>query len=127
MIKSKALSGLVASTPLAVILALYATLRGKELSARLTSTDAFATLSNEQATAVIAVGMVVGSLLLGVAAGLVYGRVESRQLFPVVALGLALLLSLVAVLTQTTLLPDKILGNFATAFVLGCFIPLLAA
>jgi len=127
MIQNKVLSGLVASTPLAIILALYALLRGEALAATLTSTQTFAGLASQQATAIAAVGMAAAALLIGAAAGLVYNLVESRRKFPFVALGCAFALSVFAVLTHTSLLADKILGNFAVAFVLGCLIPLLAA
>lgn len=127
MIENKILSGLVTSVPLAMILALNVLLRGEELTIMLTDNSTFGSISNEQATIIMIVGMVAGSLLLGIIAGLVYGLIGSRQLFPFVALGLALILSLFAVVTRTPQLADKIMVNFAVALVLGCLIPLLAA
>jgi hypothetical protein len=65
------------------------------------------------------------SLLFGALAGVIYTLIGDPLRFTLLALGAALLFSLLAVLSKTPLTGDKIFWNLAVGLVLGLLVPLI--
>lgn len=120
------LAGLVAGIPLSVVLVLYMLARGRVMAGVLAAEGDFGALGETQLFALFLGAFALLGLGFGLAAGLVYSWLGSRLSFTALALGLALLLSLLALVSRTPLPWDKVFWNFAVAAILGVLIPLLA-
>lgn len=122
------LAGLKAGLPLAGLFVLYFLVRGKAFVALMKSTDTqFANMTDQQVFLMFLASFAFGALLLGAAAGLVYSLVGASNTFRFLALGLAVLMSVLALVTRTPMPADKVLMNVAVAGVLGYLIPLFSA
>jgi hypothetical protein len=66
-----------------------------------------------------------GALLWGLGAGFIYGWVGSPSTFRLLAGGAAVVLSVLALISRTPLIPDKIFMNFAVAISYGFLLPWL--
>ena len=120
------LAGLLAGVPLAVLLLTYVLVRGKIVAAFFQSQDEeLAQVSPQRMFFIILGGFVGMAFLFGALSGLVYTWLGVPT-FRYVAFGAGTLFSLVAVLTKTPLLWDKIFWNLAIGGVLGSLVPILA-
>jgi hypothetical protein len=125
---AKVLVGVLAGLPLAGAFIVYFLLRGKTFVALMKSTDtSFASKTDQQVFVMFLASFAFGALFLGAIAGLVYSWVGSPNSFLGLAVGLAVLMSILAVVTRTPMTVDKIFMNFAVAGVLGYLIPLFSA
>ncbi len=124
---STVLSGVASGLPLGVLGSVYALLRYEALAAMFQEGDAdMAALGDGPMRLMLLAMFGLGSLLFGAVAGLVYGRIGSPQSYLGLALGLAVLMSVWAVVSRTPMMGDKIVMNFVVALVLGLLIPRLA-
>jgi hypothetical protein len=71
-------------------------------------------------------GFAGAALLLGVLSAVVFGMVGSATRFVMIALGAAVLFSVLAMISKTPLTTDKIVWNFAVGGVLGVCVPLFS-
>ncbi len=119
-------AGIGAGFVLAVLIAGFMFVRGEAFAGVVFADTNIGNLTVKQSSAIM-IGMGIGmSLILGLLAGLVYNKLGSAQTFRLLAFGLAILLSVVAVLAKTPLPWDKTIMNFMTALVLGALVPLLS-
>ena len=124
---SNFVSGLVAGLPLGVLGAIYSMARYEALVAVFQEGDAEMAAMGEGAMRLMLLAMFgLGPLLLGGVAGLVYGAIGSQQTYLGLAVGIAIVASILAVAVRTPLMGDKIVMNFAVALLLGMLIPRLA-
>lgn len=124
---STLLAGFIAGIPLAVILVIYALVRGKVLVEFFKSTDEDLAKLGDRAFYLIILGMfVLMGLIFGTVSGLVYGWVSTTTIFRAIALGAAAVFTLAALISKTPLAADKIFWNLAVGGVLGVLVPMLA-
>jgi hypothetical protein len=124
---SNLLAGFIAGIPLAVILAIYALVRGKTLVEFFKSTDEDLAKLGDRAFYLIILGMfVLMGLIFGTVSGLVYGWVSTTTIFRAIAFGVAAVFTLAALISKTPLAADKIFWNLAVGGVLGVLMPMLA-
>ena len=125
MMNNTVLAGLVAGGLLALVFVAYLLVRGSAF-VDLLRADGEMERIPAKTLRWICLGCFVGAALLwGTIAGLIYGWIDSSQLFFALALGLATLASILAFVTRTPMRYDKVFMNFAVAGVLGIIIPLL--
>ncbi len=123
---SYVLAGFVAGFILTIVLGIYVLFRRDMLVAFFKGQEeSIARLSDRTLFLVILGCFISAAFLFGVLAGLVYGWLGARNIYVMVVTGLAVLLSLLAVVSRTPLLGDKIFWNFAVGGVLGLMVPLL--
>jgi ABC-type transporter Mla maintaining outer membrane lipid asymmetry permease subunit MlaE len=121
--KSPVLAGLIAAIPLAVVLVVYALIRGKALAAVFQGQSE--TPLPEKTLMLIMVASFVGmAVMFGVVAGLVYGWLGMPR-YVYIAIGATVVFSVLAVISKQPLPWDKIVMNLAVGGVLGALIPLL--
>lgn len=121
------LVGLLAGLVLAGVFLLYVGLRGRVLVAFFRGMDAnIARLSPRGLLWLVGVGFITAALMFGLLAGLVYRWIGSPLTFTLIGLGAAVFFSLLALVSRTPLLGDKIAWNFAVGAVLGLLVPLLS-
>lgn len=119
-------SGLIAGFILGIVLGIYVLVRRAKLVAFFKDQDeSIARITNRTLLLIILVCFVSAAFLFGLVAGIVYGWLGATSTYRMVALGLAILLSFLAVISRTPLLGDKIFWNFAVSGVLGVMVPLL--
>ena len=124
---SNFLSGLVAGLPLGALGAIYSMARYETLAAIFKEGDAEMAAMGEGPMRLMLLAMFgLGPLLLGGVAGLVYGAIDSQQTYLGLAMGIAVVASILAFAVRTPMMGDKIVMNFAVALVLGTLIPHLA-
>ena len=120
-------AGVLAGLPLSALGIAYVLLRFSSVAAVFREGDQeMAALTDASLRLMLLAMFGLAPLLLGGVAGLVYSAVGTRPIFLGIALGLALLMNLWAVLSQTPLTSEKIVMNFAVALILGTLIPILA-
>jgi hypothetical protein len=120
------LTGLLAGLPLAAVFALYLAIRGGTLVAFFQSLDpAIAGLSTQALSALLLAGFSAMALVFGAAAGAVYTLIGDPRKFLLLAIGAALLFSVLALVSKTPLTGDKIAWNLAVGVVLGLLVPRL--
>ncbi len=125
--ESNVFAGLLAGLALAVVFVLYVVLRGRALAAFFQSLDQnIANLPEKKLFYIILACFIGAALLFGMIAGLVYGLVGSSTRFVSIAFGGAVLLSLLAAVSKTPLVGDKIVWNFTVGGVLGILVPLIS-
>ena len=124
---SNLLAGFIAGIPLAVILVIYALVRGKALVEFFKSTDEDLAKLGDRTFYLIILGMfVLMGLIFGTVSGLVYGWVSTTTIFRAIAFGAAAVFTLAALISKTPLAADKIFWNLAVGGVLGVLMPMLA-
>ncbi|MGD8603606.1 MAG: hypothetical protein PVF49_03440 [Anaerolineales bacterium] len=125
MIKNNYLAGLVAGVILALIFTVYLVVRGDTMARLFQEDSDMANLSQSQMHWIL-VGMFVGGALLwGLGAGLVYSWLNSADTFRLATFSAAVILSVVALVSKTPLVLDKIFMNFAVAASYGFLLPWL--
>lgn len=122
------LAGLLAGLPLAALFVIYLLIRGRALVLFFKEQDEnIARLSDRGLFAILLAGFVGAAFLFGAVAGAVYGLVGSRGTYMALAFGAAVIFSILAVISKTPLIADKIAWNLAVGGVLGVLVPLLSA
>lgn len=121
-------AGLLSGLVLAFVFVGYMLARGRSLVTFFKEPDEnFARLSDKTLFSIVLACFLGAALLFGLLSGLVYSWVGSGPYFSGLAIGLAILLSILALVSKQPLIPDKIFWNFAVGGVLGLLTPLLAA
>ena len=121
-------AGLLAGVVLALFFVVYVLVRRQALVVSFKGMDdSIAQVPDRALSAIILASFVGASLLFGALAGLVYGWVASGGAFAAIALGLAGIFSILAVVSRTPLVADKIVWNFAVGGVLGVLVPLFVS
>ncbi len=121
------LAGLLAGLPLALVFGVYVLLRGKALVTFFKGLDeSMARLSDKAMFGIVLACFLGAAFLFGALAGLVYGLLGSQVRFVALALGAAVLFSILALVSKTPLIADKIVWNFAVGGILGGLIPLIS-
>jgi hypothetical protein len=119
------IAGLVAAIPVAVFFALYVTVRGKALIAVLQEQEESIAKMTEKTLRILTyIVFIDAALLFGVLSGVVYGWL-GMPTFRYVALCAATLLSLLALVSKTPLVLDKVIWNVAVGVGFGILVPLL--
>lgn len=119
--------GLLAALPLAGVFLLYLLVRGDAFVAMLgADSGEMAAVSNTTLKLMVGTGFVMASLLFGVMASVMYRWLGSPLPFAALALGAAVALSLLAVISKTPMPADKVAMNLAVALVLGALVPMLS-
>jgi uncharacterized membrane protein YraQ (UPF0718 family) len=122
------LAGLLAAVPLSALGIGYMVWRGRSLAQVLTSTSSEADAMSEQTWFYLMLGsFALAPFVFGVLAGLVYSWIGDLLVYRLLALGLAGLFSVLAVLSRTPLVAEKIGMSFSVALVFGLLVPFLAA
>ncbi len=120
-------AGLMAAIPLAVILVVYTLIRGKALVALFREQEASQSAISEKAFFWILLGgFVLFASILGAISGLVYARLGVPT-FRYLAFGMAVLLSLIAVISKTPMAVDKVIWNLAAGGILGWLVPIFGS
>ncbi|MBN2388692.1 MAG: hypothetical protein JXB85_16870 [Anaerolineales bacterium] len=120
-------SGLLAAVPLAVVFTIHALVRNKALVAFFRGTGPEASTAPSLTIFLIILACLVAvAFLFGLVAGLIHGRMGLPS-FRALAFGAALAFTLLAVITRTPLLGDKIFWNLAVGGLLGWLVPVFAA
>jgi len=123
---SPALAGFTVGIPLARVLGVYAVQRGKALVVFFQGTEKSLANIPEKAFYYLIVACFVGAaFLFGVVSGLVYSWVGTPAYY-YLAFGLAVALSLLALVIKTPLKGDKIFWNLVIGCLLGFLVPILA-
>lgn len=118
--------GLIAGLPLAVVFLLYVVVRSDSFLNMLQSaSNKGLSMSFSSPRLLIAAGFVLASLFFGVLASLVYRWIGAPLPFLALALGLAVLLSVLALSSRTPLPGDKVFMNLVVALILGVGVPYL--
>ena len=119
-------AGLLSGVALALVFAAYTLLRRSAVLAGFRATDeSIANIPKHTLFYLVLGAFSSAAVLLGVAAGFAYGWL-GLPLYTIAAFTAAIILSLIAVLTRTRMMWDKVFWNLATGAVLGLLIPLLA-
>ncbi|MEW5871188.1 MAG: hypothetical protein AB1894_18095 [Chloroflexota bacterium] len=119
---------ILAGLPLAALFVIYLLIRGRALVIFFKEQDEnIARLSDRGLFAILLASFVGAAFLFGAISGVVYGLVGSRGTFMALAFGTAVALSILAVVSKTPLIADKIVWNLAVGGVLGLLVPLLSA
>jgi hypothetical protein len=117
-------SGLVAGLPLSALGVIYSMLRFEGLADLFREGDAEMAAMGEGPMRLMLLAMFgLGPLFLGGIAGLVYGAIGSQQTYLVLAIGIATIASILALLSRTPMMSDKIIMNYIVAVTLGLLIP----
>jgi low temperature requirement protein LtrA len=121
MIGSHYLAGVVAGLPVSLLCLAYVLLRRDVVVAVFSGGER---PMPEQAAPALAFGAAIFiGPVLGLAAAFVFDRVGSEQQYVALAFGLATLMSIVALVSRTPLMVEKIVLNFAVAAALGLLMP----
>lgn len=122
------LAGLLAGIILASALTVYVLVRGNHLVTFFKSLDQnVAHISDRGLFVAILMVFWAVSLVFGIMAGLVYDWLPEPSYFPGLAVGSALALNLIAVVSRTPLTQDKIVWNIAVGGFLGILIPFFSS
>jgi hypothetical protein len=118
------LAGLTAAIPLAILLMLYFLLRGRALAAFFHTIDGKeARISRRAMFWLVFALLIIMALGFGPVSGLVFGWF-GLPVFRYLAFGIALVLSLLAIITRTPLSADKVFMNLAVGGILGILVPI---
>ena len=121
------LAGLLAALPISVLGLGYMLLSGRKFVAALQSADAdIGTLPGDQPYYLFLAAFSLSPFFFAIPAAFVYTRTGSQQHFLGLTLGLAVLLSLLAIISKTPLTGFKIAANFIVALSFGLLLPLFA-
>lgn len=125
---SRVVAGLVAAAPLSVLGVVYMLIWGRGMVTSLMANEIDSGSMTESQWTLIFLGSVaLAPFAFGALSGVVYGWVKSPHLFRGLAAGLAVLFSLLAVISRTPMPFMKVVLNVAVALVLGVLVPLLSA
>lgn len=119
-------AGLISGVVLAVGFTVYMFLRGEALVAVSMQDENTPNVSPKMFFYVFLGVFILASLGLGSLSGVLYQMLGSRLLYTGIALGAAVLFSLVALITKTPLPWDKVAMNLMVGGILGILTPLLA-
>jgi hypothetical protein len=121
------IAGLLAGLALALVFVVYLFFRGRALVAFFQGLDeSMARVPARMVFLLILGGFAGAALLLGMLSAVVFGMVGSATRFVMIALGAAVLFSVLAMISKTPLTTDKIVWNFAVGGVLGVCVPLFS-
>jgi len=124
---SKILSGFLAGIPLSAVLVVYMLIRGKAFVQMLKSTGSDMNSMSDTTMFWLFLGtFLIMGLFFGGLAGIVYYFIGASKTFLLLALGMAVLLSILAAISRTPMVIDKVALNFTVALLLGILIPILA-
>ena len=124
---NRILAGLLAALPLSLLGILYMVLRGKEMIKLVNQSDSEgASFSEKQWFVLFLVSMALAPFVFGVIAALVYGWVGNWKTFIGLAIGIAVLLSILAYTSRSPMPFTKTIMNFLVAIDLGALLPFLA-
>lgn len=120
-------AALLAALPLSIVGAGYMFFYGRKAvnSLRVGDPD-LAQMSGDQLYYLFLAAFSLAPFLFGIVSVLIYGWLGSTWLFRGLALGLAVLMTIAAVVQRTPMLGVKVIGNFAVALAFGWLLPLLA-
>jgi len=122
----KLLAGLLAGLLLAGVFVIYYLIRGRPFVAMIKANSPEMANASDNALFFMFLGaFIFAALLLGVLSVIVFGFLGTSDKFRLLAGGLAMLASILAVTSRTPLPVDKVFMNFAVAGVLGGFLPVL--
>jgi len=120
-------AGLLAALPLSALGIAYMFWKGKELVNLVQTGSADTDAMTDQQWFYLMLGsLALAPFFFGMIAGLVYAKIGSPAVFLALALGLAVLFSILAVISRTPATGAKVAMNFLVAVDLGLLIPLLA-
>ena len=121
------LAGLLSGLVLDLAFILYLLVRGRILVAFFCEQDeSISRMPEKDLFAIILGGFVLAGLAFGAISGWVYALIGSPAYFIGLAFGLAILFSILALVSKQPLIPDKIAWNLAVGGLLGLLVPLLA-
>ncbi len=126
MIESRVLAGAVVGLPISLLCLAYAALR-REATVAVFEGSGSDALSPQAATVLVFATATFIGPALGIAAALVYGWVPADVPWLGLALGLATLMSVLALATRMPLTVEKVVLNYAVALILGGALPRLIA
>lgn len=119
-------AGLVSSLPLSLIALIVMLIWGRQIIAAMQSGEAEPGMSDRQLYWLILAGMVLYPFVFGLISALVYGWAGSPVRFRQIAIGLALVMTIAAVVSRTPFMAPKIIANLAVAGVYGWMLPALS-
>ena len=126
IIQNRLIAGLVAGLPISALCTLYTLLRKEHVVTQFKAIDAsLAQFSNGTFLLMLLTGFAFVGPMLGILAGLAYQWIPSASLFLSLALGLAVLFSLIALISHTSFTFEKIVLNFAVSLSFGFGLPWL--
>ena len=118
-------AGMISGLALAIVFTVYTRLRRKAVLNGFKATDESIARVPDQTLLYLILGAFgSAAILLGVAAAFAY-RWLGLPLYYYAAFGAAIVLSVLAVFTNTSIKWDKVFWNLATGMVLGVLVPLL--
>jgi hypothetical protein len=127
MLENRILAGIVAGIPISLLCLAYVALRRDHVVALFAGGEGPEALSPPAASALAFGTAAAIGPALGLLAALVYGWLPSEGAYVALALGLATLLSVVALASRTPLMVEKVVLNCAVALMLGIVAPRLVA
>lgn len=127
MLDNRFLAGVIAGIPISLLCLGYVAVRRDEMVALFTEGGGSEALSPAAASVLALVAAACIGPGLGLLAAFVHGWLPSEAAYTALALGLATLLSVVAVASRTPLMVEKVVLNYAVAIALGVVAPRLVA
>jgi hypothetical protein len=127
MFENRVLVGIIAGIPISLLCLAYVALRRDTVVALFAGGDGSDALSPTAASALAFGTAAAIGPGLGLLAALVYAWLPSEGAFVALALGVATLLSVLAVASRTPLMAEKIVLNYVVALMLGVLAPRLVA
>jgi len=127
MLEDRVLVGIVAGIPISLLCLAYVALRRDTVMALFAEGDGSEALPPAAASALAFGTAAAIGPGLGLLAALVYGWLPSETAYTTLALGLATLLSVVALASRTPLMVEKVVLNYVVALVLAVVAPRLVA
>jgi hypothetical protein len=125
---NKLLAGLLAGLLLAGVFIIYYILRGRAFVAMIKASSPEMANTSDNALYFMFLGaFLFAALLLGILSVFVLGLLGTADKFRWLAAGLAVLASILAIISRTPMPVDKVFMNIAVASVLGWMIPVLVA
>lgn len=119
-------AGLLAAVPVSALGILYMLWRGKAMVEMVLSGSTDAEAMSDQAWFYLMLGaLALAPFVFGLLSALVYGWVGNQRSFRLLALGLAVLFSVLALTSKTPMRVDKIVMNFVVALDFGLLVPYL--
>jgi hypothetical protein len=125
MLENRFLVGIVAGIPISLLCLGYVALRRDAVVAQFAAGDGSEALSPQAASALVFGTAVAIGPGLGLLAAFVHGWLPSEAAYTALAIGLATLLSVVALASRTPMMLEKIVLNCAVALLLGVLAPRL--
>ncbi len=120
------LAGLVSALPLSVLGVTAMMIWGRQLPGALKASGADMSMSDSQVYLLFLGTFALAPLMFGVLSAVVYNWVKDPMLFRGIALGLAIVMSALALISHTPMAFPKIAANFAVAIAFGLLLPWLA-